>query len=169
MTEGPIFFWEVLGFDIGEVCCSFKSLNQNQTKKWLNFFFFSKLNQKVVQPGFGFRWDGRAVCPTLVAFLVPSFLEQYLLRLIMMVIYTHHWMTLFCRCWKGGSYRLSTLRSSMFASSLFFQQLVRMILWPFLNFISSKSGMLWLSYVTDNPDLCVAILSIRSLIFQLRW
>ena len=28
---------------------------------------------------------------------------------------------------------------------------------PYNNF----SGMLWLSYVTDNPDLCVAILSIR--------
>ena len=27
--------------------------------------------------------------------------------------------------------------------------------------IQKKSGMMWLSYVTDNPNLCVAILSIR--------
>ena len=33
------------------------------------------------QPDFGFRWDGRAVCHILVDFLVPSFLEQYPLRL----------------------------------------------------------------------------------------
>ena len=44
----------------------------------------------------------------------------------------------------------------MSALSSFSQQLVRNT-WR----LSYFSGMLWLSYVTDNPDLCVAILSIR--------
>lgn len=90
VTEGPIFFWEVLGFDIGEV--GWKS---------------------------SMPYLGRFLGAQLFGAISAQVLKRRLLSPI-------------------NSQKLNVC----------------------IEFLFPAAGMLWLSYVTDNPDLCVAILSI---------
>merc|ERR1712110_1174931 len=90
VTEGPIFFWEVLGFDIGEV--GWKS---------------------------SMPYLGRFLGAQLFGAISVQVLKRRLLSPI-------------------NSQKLNVC----------------------IEFVFPAAGMLWLSYVTDNPNLCVAILSI---------
>ena len=88
VTEGPIFFWEVLGFDIGEVIIRFC-----HNQKWPIKSIWPRFNstgscQTTRGDNFHCRLDGRAVCPTLAASLAPSFSEPSRLRFIFLFFLT---------------------------------------------------------------------------------
>ena len=88
VTEGPIFFWEVLGFDIGEVIIRFATTKSDQLNPNGRGSILLDRTKPNVGTIFHCRLDGRAVCPTLAASLAPSFSEPSRLRFIFLFFLT---------------------------------------------------------------------------------
>ena len=120
----------------------------------------SSFHQKAVWSNFGFRLDGRAACPTLGDFLAPSCLEQYPLRSIW------EFLVPFLRGFDLTKFSSDFEKKTSLPNQLPEDECLHWVRFPSSWWETPGdchifSGMLWLSYVTDNPDLCVAILSIR--------